>query len=220
MNLFDEADGAAYSVLAKLGFEDVEAPTPRALLRGMRATLSYRNVGPARGWCDYLRRRVHVEPSGDLTVEGFETAHEVGHLVGYDQGITCYVQDEFADAVAGKLLVPTRGIRSLVRRVGLSPPEILHRYPHAPASLVLARMGESTDTIAIVHVAGERRVYSCAYRLVSARLHGEDRLVADVREAGRPLPGPGGVVAWPFLDPGGLLGVVVLADLWGLRRVI
>lgn len=220
MALLDEADAAAYSVLAELGFEDVEAPTPRALLRGMRATLSYRNVGPARGWCDYLRRRVHVEPNDDLAIEGFETMHEVGHLVGYDQGIACYVEDEFADGTAGKLLVPTKGIRALVRRFGLSPPDILHRYPHAPASLVLARMGETTDTIAIVRVAGERRVHSCAYRLVCSLLNGEDQLVADVRAAGRPLPGPGGVVAWPFMDPGGLLGVVVLADLWAVRRVI
>jgi len=213
----DDADHLAHTALARLNLADCVSPHMAGVAYGLRVRVDTRVIGEALGWCDPWARRAHVAPQRDPRLTLKRLSHELGHQVAYDAKDPNASNDELADAIGMRLAVPARGVRRVVREVGLCPARILAHYPLVVPSCVFQRVAECTDTIALVHGADGREVSACRYRQVETDLVSERWLVGRVRATGLPVSAMGeSVMAWPFRDVGGVRGVVILADLWGL----
>jgi hypothetical protein len=193
---------------------DVLRPEPRAVALANDVRIAEDVPPGGNEWADPDDWAIHLKR------KSLNVGHEQTHLAQSEAGVAEDEQEDFVADIELRWLVPYDQARAIVGRSGFVPTLLIDTWPHISPSRVLHRVA------AISAVGGRLWLPWGTEDLVSEEAPtgldvpiDEEWMVKEAKRHKAPIPGLGGVVAWPF-QWGRRVCVAVVLDHERPRRLV
>lgn len=140
-----DVEGIAHDLLRVARQDGNDAPDPIDVVTGIRFELSCEPPSGLCGWLDIEGALLYYRPRrGDVRLERWRMAHELGHLAKALRGIERRLHDErLVDQIARCLMMPRTPFERAMRRWGSAySPAVVRAYPCVPQLQILQRAVE------------------------------------------------------------------------------